>query len=89
MNRRRCLPEPGYFRTCAVVIREPQALRRIDPRLDRRKDVVEPPPPIRFDEAASIRFLTNLGRALERQDPAVSMATTDYIVAQPGQGPTR
>jgi hypothetical protein len=77
------LPEPGHFRTCAVLIRDPQALRRIDPRLDRRKEVAEVPSPTRFDEAASIRFLTNVNRALERRDPDVALATADYVVTLP------
>jgi hypothetical protein len=81
------LPEPGHFRTSAVLVRDRQALRMIDPRLDRRRPVTEMPPPARFDEQSSIRFLTNVGRALERRDPAIAIATADYIVAEPDQRP--
>lgn len=73
-------PEPGNFRLCAVLVRDAGALRSIDPRLDRRKPVAEPPPPIRFEEAASIRFLANIGRALERHDGMIAVATADYVV---------
>ncbi len=76
-------PEPGEFRVSAVLVRDPQALRTLDPRLDRRKPVTDMPPPMRFDEPASVRFLTNLGRALERRDGAVAVATADYIVTGP------
>jgi hypothetical protein len=73
-------PEPGHFRISAVLVRDAAMLRSIDPRLDRRKPVVVPPPPVRFEEDASIRFLTNVGRALERKDGTVSVASADYIV---------
>ena len=74
-------PEPGQFRVSAVLVRDASVLRLIDPRLDRRKPAGAPPPPVRFDEAASIRFLTNVARALERRDDTVAVATADYIVA--------
>jgi len=77
------LPQPGHYRLSAVLVRDVPGLRSLDPRLDRRKPVVEAPPPMRFDEAASVRFLTNVGRALERRDGSIAVATADYIVAPP------
>lgn len=81
------LPEPGHYRLSAVLVRDVRELRALDPRLDRRKPVSEAPPPVRFDEAASVRFLTNVGRALERRDSTVAVATADYIVAPPAAQP--
>ncbi len=77
------LPEPGHYRLSAVLVRDLRDLRALDPRLDRRKPVTEAPPPVRFDEAASVRFLTNVGRALERRDGTIAVAAADYIVAPP------
>ncbi|MDE1991029.1 MAG: hypothetical protein KGI75_00930 [Rhizobiaceae bacterium] len=79
------LPQPGRYRAVAVLIRDPQTFRRIDPRLDPRRNTDETPPPARLDEAASIRFLTNVSRAIERRDPAVAVAMADYIVAMPSE----
>lgn len=76
-------PEPGLYRVVAVAISDPAVLRTIEPRLDRRKPVTHIPPPILFDEASSLRFLTNVGRAVERRDPAVAVAAADYRVAVP------
>jgi hypothetical protein len=83
------LPQPGRYRAVAVVLRDMQSLRRIDPRLDPRKAVEEMPPPVRLDEGASIRFLTNVGRAIERRDPTVAVTMADYIVTAPANEEAR